>query len=230
MGARTTRRRLVTICLVVGALLIVAQSVAHLLATVEFGVCDATGFAPCTSVFDLDHNNGISDVVSTLVIAAAAVGATVLGARRRPHEVAALALAAVLFVVMFDDALHLEDTVKDVYGVIVIGTILCGTALTIWVAVGVPSETRWLLLAGIALLALDAKAPFLYDELMNAVGQPDLVRGDMLYELGVVLDEAMELAGWILLAVGWWDAALRAGRTEPVLRTRQPELGIDLSE
>ena len=43
---------------------------------------------------------------------------------------------------------------------------------------------------------------------MNAVGQPALVRGDLLYELGIVLDEAMEFAGWTLLAVGLWDAAL----------------------
>jgi hypothetical protein len=216
----TTRKRLVKVSLLTGALVIVAQSVAHLIATVGFGVCDATGFAPCPSVFDLDYSNGISDIVSTAVIAAAALGAAVLGARRRPREVAALALAAVLLLVTVDDALHLEDNAWGVYGVIVIGTIVCAAALTARVAVGVSSGTRWLLLLGTAILALDAKAPYFYDQLMNIVGQPALGRGALLYELGVVLDEAMELAGWILLAVGLWDAALsvRPADAAPVRR------------
>jgi hypothetical protein len=205
----TTRKRLVTASLLVAALFIVAQSVVHLIATVGFGVCDATGFAECPSVFDLDHNNGIADVVSTVVIATAALGAAVLGAGRRPRQLAALALAAVLFFVILDDALHLEDNVGTASGVIVFGTILCAAVLTIRVAVGVSRETRWLLLVGTAILALDVKAPYLYDQLMNAVGNPALVRGDLLYELGIVLDEAMELAGWTLLAVGLWDAAPR---------------------
>ena len=61
------------------------------------GTCDATGFGPCPSVLDLDHNNGVSDIVSTVVIAAAALGAAALGVRRRPHEMAAFGLAAILF-------------------------------------------------------------------------------------------------------------------------------------
>jgi hypothetical protein len=163
------------------------------------------------------------------VIAAAALGAAVLGARRRPHEVAALALAAILFLVSFDDALHLEDNARNVYGLAVVGTILGAAVLTIRIAVGVSSGTRWLLLIGTGLLALDAKAPFLYDQLMNTVGQPALVRGDLLYELGIVLDEAMELAGWTLLAVGLWDAALAVRPTERVPATRRGGPGIRVS-
>ena len=204
----TTRKRFVTGSLLAAALFIVGQSVAHLIATVRFGVCDAAGFAECRSVFDLDHNNGIADVVSTAVIAAAALGAAVLGARRRPRAVAALALATILFLVTLEDAFHLEANARTKYGLVVVGTILCAALLTIPVAVGVTRETRWLLLVGIAILAIDAKAPYLYDQMMNAVGQPALDRGDLLYELGIVLDEGMELAGWTLLAVGLWDAAL----------------------
>jgi hypothetical protein len=202
------RRRLVAASLLLGGLVVVAQSVAHLIATVRFGVCDATGFAPCPSVFDLDRNNGVSDVISTFVIAAAAVGAAVYGARRRPHEGAALILAALLVFITFDDAMHLEDSMKSVSGVIVVGTILSAAVLSLRVAVGVRRETRLLLLLGTATLALDTRIPFLYDQMMNAVGQPALVRGDLLYELGVVLEQAMELTGWILLAVGLWDAAM----------------------
>jgi hypothetical protein len=215
--------------LVVGALVIVAQSIAHLIVTVGLGACDATGFGPCPSVLDLDHSNGVSDIVSTVVIAAAALGAAALGVRRRPHEMAAFGLAAILFLVTFDDALHFEDNAKNVYGVIVVGTIVCAAVLTIRVAAGVSSGTRWLLLIGTALLALDAKAPFLYDQLMNTVGQPALVRGDLLYELGIVLDEAMELAGWSLIAVGLWNAAFEVRPSEPVLTTRRGGPGIDVS-
>jgi hypothetical protein len=218
------RKRLISAALVAGALVIVAQSIAHLVVTVGLGACDATGFGPCSSVLDLDHDNGVSDIVSTVVIAAAAVGAAVLGVRRRPHEMAALALAAILFLVTFDDAVHLEDNVGSVYGLVVVGTIVCAAVLTIRVAAGVPVETRWLLLVGTALLALDAKAPFLYDQLMNRIGQPALVRGDLLYELGIVLDEGMELAGWTLLAIGLWDAA--AALDPGCSRARGAQLGV----
>jgi hypothetical protein len=199
--------------------------VAHLIVTVGLGACDATGFAPCPSVFDLDHNNGVPDVISTIVIGAAAVGAIALGARSRPRELAALALAAVLIVITFDDALHLEDNLGSADGLVVLGTIVTAALLTIWVAASTPKEPRWLLLLGTCLLALDAKVPFLYDELMNTVGQPALGRGDLLYELGVVLDEAMELSGWILLTVGLWDAALttRLGLEDDVKRGRLDE-------
>jgi hypothetical protein len=211
------------------AFLIVVQSLAHLVATVRLGACDATGFSECPSVFDLDHNNGIWDLVSTAVIAASALGAAALGVRRRPRDVAALALAAVLFLLTVDDTLHLGDNARNVYGAIVLGTTLCAATLTIRVAVGVPGSTRWFLLLGIALLALDVKAPFLYDQLMNVVGQPALARGDLLYEIGIVLDEAIELAGWTLLAVGLWDAALAARPVEATHRTSRTGPGLDIS-
>jgi len=219
--SRTTlRTRLITAALVAAAVAILAQSVVHLVATVGFGVCDATGFAPCPSIYDLDHNNGISDAVSTAVIAAAAVGACVLGARRRPREASAFVLAASLSLVTFDDALHLEDTVHSAYGLFVLGTIVTTAILTIRLATSMPPGTRRLMLLGVAILALDAAFPSVYDQLMNTVGQPDLVRGDLLYELGVVLDEAMELAGWSLLAVGVWDAALSVRPADGVLPGR----------
>jgi len=222
-----TRRKVVTASLVAGAIAIVAQSVAHLIATVEFGVCDASGFGPCSSVFDLDHNNGISDVVSSFVIAVAGIGAAVLGTRRRPREVMAFVLAAFLFLISFDDTLHLEDTVRNAYGVFVFGTIVTAGVLLVRVAASVSSETRRLMLFGVAILALDIKFPFVYDQMMNVVGQPNLVRGDLLYELGVVLDEAMELAGWTLLAVGLWDAALSIRPADAVLPDRaRPGVGM----
>ena len=102
-----------------GGLVVVAQSAAHLIATVGFGVCDASDFAPCPSAFDLDHNNGIPDLVSTGVIAAAALGAAVLGTRRRPRQMAALALLRrSCSSSRSHDALHLEDTARSAYGLV----------------------------------------------------------------------------------------------------------------
>jgi hypothetical protein len=206
------------------ALVVIAQSAAHLVATVGLGVCDKRGFGPCPSPFDLEHSNGLGDVISTAVIGAAALGGLALGIGGRCREPLALALAALLFVAMIDDGLHLEDDLRTVRGLIVTGTILCAALMTIRVALGVPERARVLLLVGVALLLLDVKMPFLYDQLMNTVGQPALVRGDLLYELGVVLDEGLELAGWMLLAVGLWDAALDVNR-DPV-RGPHPQLGV----
>jgi hypothetical protein len=87
---------------------------------------------------------------------------------------------------------------------------------TIAVAVSTPRVPRLFLILGIALLGLDSKAPFAYDQLMNLVGQPSLHRGDLLYELGVTLDEALETMGWILVAIGLWDAAYATHPTASV--------------
>jgi hypothetical protein len=142
--------------------------------------------------------------------------------------VAALALATILFLVTIEDALHLGEDARTKYGVIVVGTVLCAAVLTILVAVGASREIRWLLLVGTALLAIDVKTPYLYDQIMNAVGQPALVRGDLLYEFGIVLDEAMELAGWTLLAVGLWDAALAVRVSEGDPRTSRGATAVQL--
>ena len=109
-----------------------------------------------------------------------------------------------------DDTLHTGDEGTGTYGVLVIATLLAAGALATWVALRTRGVARTCLLVGLVLLVLDVKAPFVYDQLMNTVGQPALGRGDFLYELGVVVDEGMELMGWVLVTVGLWDAALAA--------------------
>ena len=59
------------------------------------------------------------------------------------------------------------------------------------------------------------------------VGQlPELVhwferaRGDQIIELQIVLKQGLELAGWGLIALGLWDAAV-ARRTEKPTGTRE---------
>ena len=56
-----------------GLALVAAQSVAHLVVTLGANL----DFGQSDSAFDLDRSNGIPDIVSTLVIVAAAAGATV---------------------------------------------------------------------------------------------------------------------------------------------------------
>ena len=201
--------------------MIAAQSVAHFVVTLGANL----DFAQSDSVFDLERSNGVPDIVSTAVIVAAAVGAMVLAVRAQPGRLLASGLAAALLVVATDDTLHPGYGGTGSDALVVLGTLLAAVTLTTWVALGTHGVARTSLLVGLLLLVLDVKAPFAYDQLMNTVSQPSLVRGDFLYELGVVLDEGMELMGWTFVMVGLWDAALA---TRAVTAETQPEISLDL--
>jgi hypothetical protein len=207
--------------LVAGFAVVVAQSIAHFLVTLGANL----GFDQSDSTFDLERSNGVPDVISAVVIVAAAVGAVVLAGGAGFGRMPAAGLALVLLVIGADDTLHTGDR-ASAYGFVVIGTLLTAATLASWVALRTTGAARTCLLVGLVLLVLDVKAPFAYDQLMNAVGQPALVRGDFLYELGVVLDEGTELMGWVLVAVGLWDVAL-AGRTTSA---RRPDIALDMGQ
>jgi len=209
MEPSESRRNFVRAALLVGVGLVLAQSAAHLIA--------ALGFGSYHSVVDLDRSNGIPDIVSTLIIGGTAVAAFILSSRDPTLRVAAAGLGIALLIIAIDDALHTDD-VESSYGIVVIATIVAAALLTIRVALRAPVTGRILLLTGVALLALDVKMPFAYDQLMNAVGQPWVHRGDLLYELGIVLDEGLELTAWILMAVGLWDTALAVEAPSPETR------------
>jgi hypothetical protein len=221
---RAARFGFVRVALAGGVALVAAQSLGHLLATFGFGSCDGIEFGTCSSPFDLDRSNGLPDVGSTVVIAAATLGAGVLAARNRAARVPAALLALALLLVGTDDALHARDNASSSFGIVVIATLVASFTLAAWVASLVPRVASLCLGAGVALLALDVKMPFAYDQLMNVVGQPWLGRGDVLKELGIVLDEAMELFGWVLVTTGLWEAALTA---QPVLTHGQPDFALD---
>lgn len=204
-----------------GLVVVAAQSVAHLVVTLGANL----DFDQSDSVFDLERSNGVPDIVSTAVIVAAAVGATVLAGHARHGRLLAAGLSAALLVVATDDTLH--DGYKGAGSdrLVVIGALLAAVTLTTWVALRAHGVARTCLLVGLALLVFDVKAPFAYDQLMNTVGQPWVVRGDFLYELGVVLDEGMELMGWTLVAVGLWEVAL--ARRAATSETRR-DIALDL--
>ncbi len=201
--------------------MVAAQSVAHLVVTLGANL----DFDQSDSVFDLERSNGIPDIVSTAVIVAAAVGAIVLAGHARHVRLLAAGVAAALLVVAMDDTLHDGYEGAGSYRPVVIGALLATVTLTTCVALRAHGVARTCLLVGLALLVFDVKAPFAYDQLMNTVGQPWVVRGDFLYELGVVLDEGMELMGWVLVAVGLWEVALA---TRAATSETRPEIALDL--
>jgi hypothetical protein len=191
--------------LAVGCALLVAQSAAHLVGTLWFRSCH-TDFGSCDTPFDLWRNNGVLDLVSLVVIVAAALGAGSLALWDRSSRVVAAALAATFALIAIDDSLQ-QDDLKSAYGLVVVATLFAAGLLVIAVARKAPTAARVILLVGLVLLAVDVRAPFAYDQLMNLTGNPALGRGDALYELGIVLDEGMELMAWTLLATGVWAAA-----------------------
>ena len=215
--AQSKAGALIFVALAAGSALVVAQSLAHLIATLGF---DSIG-----SPVDLDRSNGIPDVVSTILILVVSLGAFALAVRserrRRRH---AVGLGIGLVVLAVDDALQQND-LGSPYGLVVIATLVV-TALLILVLVVVapaPRSARICTWLGLALLAVGVRLPYAYDQLMNALDQSTLRRGDVLYELGVVLDEGAELMGWTLLACGVWATALAlpsASRNDPATPAR----------
>ena len=200
--------RIVRAGLSVGFTLLVAQTAAHLVTTLGFRTCH-TDFGSCDTPFDLWQNNGILDLVSLVLIVLAALGACVLAMWDRRSRISAAVLAAMFALIAIDDSLQ-QDDLASMYGLVVVATLLAAGVLVIEVARKAPPAARILLVAGLVLLALDVKEPYAYDQLMNLTGNPALARGDVLYEVGIVLDEGMELMAWTLLATGLWAAAAAA--------------------
>ncbi len=190
-----------------GCALLVTQSALHLIATL--------GFHSTDSLVDLDRSNGIPDIVSVAIILSAALAAAVLATHAGDTRLWAMALVIALTFIAIDDTLHEETNVSTTYGRIVVATILAAALLTISVAVKTPRPARTILLVALTLLAIDVKIPFIYDQLMNVTGNPALVRGDLLDELGVVLDENIETAAWILLSIGLWAATFSTPEAGP---------------
>jgi hypothetical protein len=197
--------RVVRAGLSVGFALLTVQSVAHLVGTLGFRSCHAD-FSSCDTAFDLWRNNGVLDLASLVLIVSAALGAGALAAWEPSSRFAAAALAVMFALIAIDDLLQ-QDELASTYGLVVVATLFTAGLLVIAVALKANLAARVLLLTGLGLLAVDVKAPFAYDQLMNLTGNPALGRADVLYELGIVLDEGIEVMAWTLLATGLWAAA-----------------------
>lgn len=176
------------------------------------GMALALGLNSYNSVFDLDRNNGIPDLLSTAAILAAALGAVELavppaGVRWQPT-----ALALLLSVIALDDVMQ-EEAGNDVWGVSVVVTLVAFTLLLLAVAREAPRRARLMILIGVSLLAVAVKNAYEYDQFLNLLGRGDQLRGDFDYELGIVLKQGLELLGWSFVATGIWAAAVASRRS-----------------
>ena len=115
--------RWVSIWLVVPAVVLVAQGVAHAIAV--FGV------GSYTSVVDLNANDGIPDILSTLAIAAAAVGAAGLGRSHTGYEAESWVLSVLLLLVVAADIVHTGIESVSALGAAV-AVVLAGVAILVW--------------------------------------------------------------------------------------------------
>lgn len=159
---------------------------------------------------DLDRNNGLPDLLSTAVIAAAALGAAAAGSRI-PGSLRRLtaALACVLVLVALDDLLHTSPDRSSAAGVVTGVTAAIGLVLLAGLAVtdDVGRRARVTVTLGLAALATSLAVGFLpeIDEWFERA------RGDPIIEWETVVKQGLELAGWWLVAVALWDVVGRYG-------------------
>ena len=182
--------------------LFTVQSAISLVASLRFHSYD--------SVLDLERNNAIPDLVSTAVIVAAALGAVALALKVRRSRRQATVLAVLLTLAALDDLLQVEAGAAGAWGRTVFPTVVAAALLIGWIALQAPPRPRLTLLAGIFLLAVAVKNAYEYDQLLNLLGRGDEQRGELDYELGIVLKQGLELFGWSLVATGLWAAAVGA--------------------
>jgi hypothetical protein len=201
--------RIARALLATGVVLLVAQSLADLVASL--------GFHSYHSVVDLDRNNGVPDVVSTVAIISAALGAIAMSIRAQHGRLRLALLALVLTLIALADAFQAEVDRSTRSGQAVLATIALAALLLLSASLEMPRWARVSTLVGLGSLAVAASGAVAYDAILNPTGLGDLGRGDVIYELGIVGKQGLELAGWILVAVGLWAAASDAAaqpRTE----------------
>jgi hypothetical protein len=190
-----------------------------LLAQSTIGLVAALALNSYDSVFDLDRNNGIPDLLSTAVILGAALGAAELAASRSRDRWLAAALALLLSIVALDDLLQQEAGRGDAWGKSVVVTLLTFTLLLLAVARNAPRRAGLMLVIGLCLLAVAVKNAYEYDQFLNMLGRGDQERGDFDYELGIVLKQGLEFVGWSLVAIGLWATALAAHTSQRQTRS-----------
>jgi len=174
------------------------------------GLTAALALNSYDSVFDLDRNNGVPDLLSTAAILAAAFGAARLAAASERDRWEAATLALLLAVVAVDDLFQLEADVGNGWGISVAVALVPSAVLIVLIARRAPRRAALTLLIGLFLLVVAVKNAYEYDQFLNILGRGDQERGDLDYELGIVLKQGLELLGWSFVAIGIWATALAA--------------------
>lgn len=188
------------------AILVLLQSIAHLVATGPYGELD--------SIVDLDRSNGIPDVVSTIVIAVAAVGAVTVAWRRQGWErVSAFLLVTCLGVIAADDVVGVDRDFTAAATLTVTGFAIFAVAAL--AAADGKAGIRPAVTIAAGLVAL--VATLVVGQLPELAPWFERARGDEIIELQIIAKQGLELAGWGLVTLGLWDRA-RAGEMETLGR------------
>ena len=185
-----------SIAAIVGVVLV--QSLVHL------GV--VLGDDRIDTIVDLDRSNGLPDLASTAVLAAAAVGAAMLSTRAYGVDRLVTRLTAgSLGVLTLADLLHDGAHPSRSTGPFVIGVVVVTIGLLSIVALEAQPRAQILLAVAGCLLA----GSFLVSGLNRLDRWFDRDRGDVVAEVQIVAKEGLELAGWGLVALALWDEAFR---------------------
>ena len=195
--------------------IVIAQSATHL-------VLAMAADRPRT-VMDVEHSNGIPDLVSSGVLALAAVGALAIArAEEGERRVLALLAGSVLAALTLADLLHDGAHPASSNGKLVVGLVAVAAVLVGLVALRAGRRPRVTLLVAAGLLA----GSFLVsgiDRFEAFEGR----RGELTKEGRLVTKEGLELLGWSLVAIALWDEALRRRGRQPQTATARASRGRD---
>jgi hypothetical protein len=176
--------------------LVIAQSIVHLFMVLRL---DRIG-----TLVDLDRSNGLPDLVSTLALVVAAVGAIVVG-RDGARSSLALSLAALLGGLAVADLFHDGPHPSAGGGWYVIVLAVATGALLTVAGIRFGLRPRATLVAAAIFLA----GSFLVNGLDRVDQWFERERSDPIAEYQIVAKEGLELLGWSLVALALWDEALR---------------------
>ena len=193
--------------------LLVAQSIAH--------VALAMGADRPETALDVQHSNGVPDLVSSGVLALAALGALAVARHARgPDAIASLVAAFLLAVLVVADLLHDGAHPSSAGGVLVVGLVVA-TGISAGL-VGLRGSRRCRINLAVAALMLGASF------VASGIDRFELFegrRGDAVKELRLVTKEGLELLGWSLVALALWDEALRRRERHGAPRRRATTSG-----
>jgi hypothetical protein len=201
---------------------LILQSAVGFIKPLAFDSFNSGPFGPPDRLvlLDLERNNGLPDLVSTLAIVAAAVGALILARFDKPFRPQAAALSALLLIIALEDVMQDEAGSTSESALFVAATVLTAAVLIVAALRRAPFRAGLCLLLGLVSLGLAIRGAYTYDQLLNVLGRGDEHRGEFDYELGIVIKQALELAGWSLVAIGLWATAFAARARSETVPTR----------
>ena len=187
--------------LLVITLLVAAQSTVHLFVVLHLHRMG--------TFVDLDRSNGLPDIVSTIALALAALGAGAVARRESDvQRVAGSCLTAVLTVLtladLFHDGAH-PSSAKGRYVIVLVG-VAAGLLGIVAFAAGARARVT------LVVAALVLGSSFFVTGLDRLDHRFERARGEKTAEYEIVAKEGLELLGWSLVALALWDEAFRRRR------------------